>query len=98
MRLLHLVFAVAVVALVLTLVRDPIGRVFVIVFGTGLGEIVIGLASIMALFQTLGAFGEAKGVPAHCEAFAATTMVLALATAVMSAWLFAGVWLVVTFV
>ena len=98
MRLIHLVFAVAVVGFVLTLSRDPIGRVFVIVFCTGLGEIVIGLASVMALFQTLGAFGEAKGVPAHCEALAATTMVLTLATALMSAWLFVGVWLVVTLV
>ncbi len=38
LRLLHLCFAVAVVAVVMTLVRDDAGRVAVIVFGIGVGE------------------------------------------------------------
>ncbi len=38
----------------------------------------------MALFQTIGALGEAKGLFAHAEAVATTTLVLVLATAMMS--------------
>ena len=98
MRLAHLVFAVAALAVVLTMAREPIGRVFVIVFLTGLGEIVFGLAAVMALFQTVGAFGEAKSAYAHFEAVAATTVVLSLATTLMAGWLCAGVWLIAAFV
>ena len=94
MRLLHLVFLVAVIAVVMTLAREPITRVFMIVFVTGLGEITFGLAAILALFQTIGALGEAQGLPARTEAIVATSLVLAVATAVMSAWLFAGAWVV----
>ena len=42
------------------IVRDEVGRVAVIVFFTGLGTCVAGVASIMALFQTVGALGEAR--------------------------------------
>lgn len=94
MRLWHVIGIVAFTAFVLTLGRDPIGIVFVIVFTTGLGEVVIGLCSVMALFQTVGALGEAKGFFAHIEALTATTVVLTIATSAMSAWLFAGFWLV----
>ncbi len=98
MRLWHLIFAVASLAVVLTLCRDPMTRTFVIVFLTGLGELAFGLAAVMALFQTVGALGEARGVYDHAEALAATTVVLATSTALMSALLFAGAWLVATFV
>ncbi len=94
MRLWHLVFAVAVVAVVMTLARDDAGRVGVIVFVVGVGECAMGIAALMALFQTVGAFGEARGLVAHATAVAATTLVLAAASTVMVAWLFAGAWLV----
>ncbi|MEJ7638816.1 MAG: hypothetical protein WKF75_12790 [Singulisphaera sp.] len=94
MRLWHLVFAVAVVAVVMTLVRDDAGRVAVIVFGIGVGECAFATAALMALFQTVGAFGKARGPIAHAAAIAATTLVLATASTVMVAWLFAGAWLV----
>ncbi len=55
MRLAHLILIVAVLAIGLSLVRDPIGRTFVIVFLTGVGELVLGLTAIMGLFQTVGA-------------------------------------------
>ena len=95
MRLWHLVFAVAIVSVVMTLVRDDAGRVAVIVFVFGVGECAFGVAALMALFQTVGAFGEARGLVAHAAAVAATTLVLATASTIMVAWLFVGAWLVV---
>jgi hypothetical protein len=92
-----MVFAVAFVALVLTLFRDPITRVFLILFTTGLGEVVLGLMAVMTLFQTIGSIGEAKGLAEHAEALAATSVVLCLATAVMSGWLFVGFYCVYIF-
>ena len=94
MRLWHLVFAVAVVAGVMTLVREDAGRVGVIVFAIGLGECAFATAALMALFQTVGAFGTARGLIAHVTAIAATTLVLATASTIMVAWLFVGAWLV----
>ncbi len=94
MRLWHLIFAVAVVSVIMTLVREDAGRVGVIVFAIGLGECAFATAALMALFQTVGAFGQARGLVAHATAFAATTLVLATASTVMLAWLFVGAWLV----
>ena len=96
MRLWHVVFLVAVVAVVMALARDPFARIFLIAFGTGVGEVVLGLAAVMTLFQTVGALGEARGLGQHAEALAATSIVVAVATAVMSAWLFVGFWMVCT--
>ncbi|WP_422925948.1 hypothetical protein [Singulisphaera sp. PoT] len=96
MRLWHLTLAVILVSVILSLIRDPVGRVAVIVFFTGLGEVVMGTSAILALFQTLGALGEAKGLVAHTEALMATGIVLSIATGAMSAWLWIGVWLVKT--
>lgn len=98
MRLWQMALAVASIAVVLTITRDPVGRVFVIVFATGLGEIVLGLTSVMALFQTVGAIGDAKRLSDHVEAVAATTAVLAVGSALMSACLFVGAWLVAALV
>jgi hypothetical protein len=94
MRLAHVLFAVGLIAIVMTLFRDPFGRVFVIVFATGVGEVVLGLAALMALFQTVGALGQAEGLSDHAEALAATSVILAVASVTMSAWLFVGAWLV----
>lgn len=98
MRLWQMAFAIATLAVVMTIARDPIGRTFVIVFTTGLGEVVLGLTAIMALFQTVGAIGEAKRLSDHVEAIAATTAVLTVGSALMSAWLFVGAWLVTALV
>jgi hypothetical protein len=98
MRLVQLVFLVAVIGLVMAVFRDPVGRVAVIVFTTGLGMFVFGLLGVMALFQTIGAFGEADTFVAHIEAVAATSVVLAMASTAMAGWLFVGAWLVVKLV
>jgi hypothetical protein len=94
MRLWHLAFGILGVALLLTLARDPVGCVAVIVFGTGLGEVFLGTTALLALFQAVGSFGAARGFLAHVEAVATTALVLTVATAVMTAWLFLGAWLV----
>lgn len=94
MRIRHLLLTVLVVAVLMSALRDPVAVVAVIVFITGLGEVVLGTTAVLALFQTLGALGMAKGFAAHAEAFGATLVVLAVSTAVMSGWLFIGVWIV----
>jgi hypothetical protein len=80
MRLWHLFVVILGLSLVFTIVRDPVGRIAMIVFATGLGEVVFGTTAVMALFQTIGSFGEAKGLFAHAEAVATTALVLIIAT------------------
>jgi hypothetical protein len=90
MRLWNLAFAIFLIGMILGIVRDEVGRVAVIVFFTGLGASISGVASIMALFQTVGAFGEARTLSSHVEALAATVLVLIFGSAVMLGLLFAG--------
>ena len=94
MKLWHLVVFILFLGMVLSIVRDPVGRIALIVFVTALGEVVFGATAVLALFQTIGALGEAKGLFAHAEAVATTALVLIVATTIMSSWLFAGAWLV----
>jgi hypothetical protein len=94
MRLGHLLTAVGVIAFLLALGRDPTSRLFLILFGTGLGEVILGTMAVMALFQTVGALGVARDLPGRAEAVLATSVVLALGSGAMSAWMFAGFWLV----
>jgi hypothetical protein len=94
MRIWHLFTAILTIGVLLAIMRDPVGRIALIVFATAIGEVVFGTTAVMALFQTVGALGEAKSLFAHAEALATTTLVLIVATAVMSSWLFAGAWLV----
>lgn len=90
MRLSTLVYAVLVLGTIMGILRDEIGRVAVIVFFTGLSTSVAGVASIMALFQTVGAIGEAKTIGAHVEALSATVLVLAFGSLAMLGLLFGG--------
>jgi len=94
MRLWHLSLAVIVIAVVMSIARDPAGRVALIVFATGLYEVVLGTTALLTLFQAVGAIGEAKGLQAHVEALAATTVVLVASSLIMLAGFFAGAWLV----
>ena len=94
MRLWHLFVVILALSLILAIVRDQVGRIALIVFVTALGEAIMGVTAIMALFQTIGGLGEAKGILAHVEAVATTALVVIIATAVMALWLFAGAWLV----
>jgi len=94
MRLWHFVYLILVLGIVFALSREPAGLVAVIVFTTALGEVILGTTAVMALFQTVGAIGVARGMFEHGYALAATTVVLIVATAVMSVWLFIGAWLI----
>lgn len=97
MRLLHLVFLVFVAAICLAVAREPTGRVALIVFFTGLGEIFFGTTALMALFQTVGSIGYASRPMEYLQAIGATVMVLIVATGVMNAVLWVGAWLMVNF-
>ncbi|AMV40133.1 hypothetical protein [Planctomyces sp. SH-PL62] len=94
MKLQTLAFVIFILALLMAMCRDPAGRVGVIVFVTGIGAVALGLAAVMALFQTIGSIGLARGLLEHAEALAATTLVLVVGTAAMSFWIFAGAWCV----
>jgi hypothetical protein len=94
MRLWHLFVFILALCIILTIVRDQVGRIALIVFVTALGEVIFGTTAVLALFQTIGSFGEAKGMFAHAEAIATTTLVLIIGTTIMSSWLFVGAWLV----
>src|ERR1700722_10491334 len=94
MRLWHLFVFIMALGVILAIVRDPVGRIALIVFVTALGEVVIGTTAVMALFQTIGSLGEAKALFDHAEAVATTALVLIVATTIMSSWLFGGAWLV----
>ena len=94
MRLWHFTVVILFVGLLLAIGRDVVGRIALIVFITALGEVIFGTTAVMALFQTIGALGMARGFFEHGQAVAATTLVLIGATTVMSIWLFIGAWLV----
>lgn len=90
MRLWHLLALVFFAALLLAIWRTEVGRVALIVFFTGLAEVVLGTTAIMNLFKTIGALGHARGLASHVEALAATALVLMLATIGMNAVLWGG--------
>ncbi len=94
MRISTLIFAVLVIGMILGIARDEVGRVAVIIFFTGLGTVVAGVTSIMALFQTIGALGEARSLVAHVEALAATVLVMMLGSSAILGVMFGGVLLV----
>jgi hypothetical protein len=94
MRLWHLIFLVMMSAIVLTVARESVGRVAIVVFVTGFIEFVLGTTFIMTLFRTFGAIGEAERLTAYLEAILATAVVLVVASYVMNLVLWAGVWLV----
>ncbi|MDR3639118.1 MAG: hypothetical protein P4L84_35260 [Isosphaeraceae bacterium] len=95
MRLWQLFLGVGLLAVMLSIARDPAGRVAMVVFFTMLGEVALGTTAVMMLFQTFSSLGEAKGLYEHAEAVFATTIVLAFGTALMAGLLFIGCWLVV---
>jgi hypothetical protein len=85
MRILHIVFAVFMLALALTIAREPVGRVALVVFVTLGGELVCGTTAVMLLFRTIAAIGDARGVIDYAQGFLATAIVLFVA-----AWLMLG--------
>lgn len=76
MRVWHLLIAVFLVAVLLGIARDEVGRVAIIVFATCMGEVVLGTSSLLLLFRTFAALGMAESLGAHIEAIAATAGVV----------------------
>jgi hypothetical protein len=94
MRLWHLIFLVMMAAIVLTVARESVGRVALVIFVTGLIEFILGTMFLMTLFRTFGAIGEARRLLAYLEAIVATALVLVVASYVMTGVLWVGVWIV----
>ncbi|WP_435018865.1 hypothetical protein TA3x_000852 [Tundrisphaera sp. TA3] len=90
MRLATWVFLVLVLGVVMGIARDEVGRVAVIVFVAGAAITAAGLTISLALFQTVAALGEARGVAAHLEAAVATAVVLAVGSALIVGLFFAA--------
>ena len=76
MRLWHLTLMILVVAVILAIARDLMGRVILVMMLIGLGMVFLATTATMYLFQTVGAFGEARGLPEHAKALGATVAVL----------------------
>ena len=91
MRLWHLMLAVFLAAVLLAIARDPVGRVAIVVFFTGLGEFFMGLAAVMTLFQTIGAIGYARDLVSYAKAISSTIAVLIIASVCMNLLLGLGI-------
>ena len=83
MRLWHTFFAVFLFAIVLTVAKMPAGRVAIVVFITGVGELIFGLAALMLLFQSIGSLGEAEGLIDSVQSMVATVVIVAVASYLM---------------
>ncbi len=90
MRLWHLLLGVFFVSILLAISREAVGRVAIVVFATGLGELVLGLTAVMMLFQTIGAIGQAEDLLSYAEAIGATLVVLVVASVSMNALFWVG--------
>lgn len=90
MKIWHIVVAVLLLALMLAIARDEIGRVALVIFLTAMGAVVIGTSSIMMLFRTIGEFGAARSLVSHIEALFATAGVLVFGGGSMLAVLWCG--------
>lgn len=83
MRVWHCAFLVLVSAVGIRLSQDAVGRVAIIVFlGLGL-TMAVATASILMLFRSIGAIGEAKGALAHIEAISQAILVLVVSSGLM---------------
>jgi hypothetical protein len=91
MRLWQWLVTVLVVGTCLGIAREEVGRVALIVFITGLGEVVLGTSALLALFQSVGAIGQASGPGEYAGAVAQTALVLLVATSAMMGVLWLGV-------
>lgn len=85
MRILHLVYAVFMLALALAVWREPVGRVAIVVFVTLGGVLACGTAAVMLLFQSVGTIGSARDDLEWVQGIMATALIL-----VVASWLMIG--------
>lgn len=83
MRIWHAILSVFLTALLLTVAREPAGRVAIVVFFCGAGELACGTAAVMALFQAVGSIGEARGALEHAQCLLATGIVVLVGSGLM---------------
>jgi hypothetical protein len=83
MRILHIVYAVFMLALALAVAREPVGRVALVVFVALGGELICGTAAVMLLFQTISSIAEARDALEYVQGLMATAIVLAVASGLM---------------
>ena len=95
MRIWHLVAAVFLVAVLLSLLSEPAGRVGVIVFLTASGEVFCGVVGVMTLFHTLGSLGHARDLGEAVQCLTATFVVMFLVSLVMATMFVIGAVLVI---
>lgn len=94
MRLWQLASAVLLAAIVLSIGRDEVGRVALVVFIAGLAEVALGTAAILMLFRSLAALADARGPARLVEAVAATGLILVLSSASMIVVVCVAIWTV----
>ncbi|WZP00981.1 hypothetical protein EP7_002643 [Isosphaeraceae bacterium EP7] len=80
----RLICVVFLFAIAFALWREPVGRVFVIVFGVGLVEAWLGVFALMALFESLLALIEAGDPPERLTALAESTVILIGSATIMA--------------
>ena len=85
MRILHLVYAVFMLALAFAVAREPAGRVAIVVFVTLGGEAICGTTAVLLLFQTVAAIADSRGALEYIQSLMATALVL-----VVASWLMIG--------
>jgi hypothetical protein len=90
MRLWHTTFAIFLFAMLLTISRGSAGRVAIVVFATGLAELICGVTAVMMLFQTVGSLGQSKGLLEGAQCVVATIVVTTVAAWMMVAMLTLG--------
>jgi hypothetical protein len=90
MRLWHVLVLVFLVAMALSVWQSEYGRITLVLFLTGIGEVAVGATALMNLFKSVGAFGNAKSFQAHVEALVATALILTAGSIGMTAVLWFG--------
>jgi len=90
MRVWHLLLLVFAAAVMLAVAKERIGQVFLVMFVTGIAEVVCGTTALLNLFKSIGAIGKAESPAAYAEAIAATALILLLATISMTGLMFVG--------
>jgi hypothetical protein len=87
MRILHIIYAVFMLAMALTIAREPVGRVALVVFIALGAELICGLTAVMLLFQTVASIADARDALEYVQSLMATAIVLAVASGLMLAML-----------
>lgn len=87
MRILHIVYAVFMLAMAFAVAREPVGRVALVVFIALGGELVCGTTAVMLLFQTIASIADSRDTLECVQGLMATAIVLAVASGLMLAML-----------